>query len=61
MLIKEKKISNFSNLFLTKLGMNRKDSKLVSKLLVKSDMSQHFSHGVIRLVQYYNMVKNKIY
>lgn len=61
MLIREKKINSFANLFLTKLGMNKEDSKLVSKLLVKSDMSKHFSHGVIRLVQYYNMVKKKIY
>lgn len=61
MLIKEKKINIFANSFLTKLGMNKKDSKLVSKLLVRSDMSKHFSHGVIRLVQYYNMVRKKIY
>ena len=51
MLIKEKKINIFANSFLTKLGMNKKDSKLVSKLLVRSDMSKHFSHGVIRLVR----------
>lgn len=61
MLIKPNKVFNFAKSFLKKLNLGEKKSSRIAELLVKSDMSNHFSHGVIRLIQYHNMVKDKIY
>lgn len=61
MLIKKKNILNFSINFLKKTGLNRADSELISNQLIKSDMCNHFSHGVNRLLQYFNGAKKKIY
>lgn len=61
MLIDKKKIFNFSKYILEKIGLNRPDSNIIAELLIKADMSNHFSHGTIRLIQYHNMVENGIY
>ena len=61
MLIKPNKVFNFAKSCLKKLNLDEKKSSRIAELLVKSDMSNHFSHGVIRLIQYHNMVKDKIY
>ena len=59
MLIKKKNILKFSINFLKKTGLNRADSELISNQLVRSDMCNHFSHGVNRLLQYFNGAKKK--
>ena len=61
MLIKKKNILKFSINFLKKTGLNRADSELISNQLIRSDMCNHFSHGVNRLLQYFNGAKKKIY
>ena len=61
MLIDKKKIFNFSKYILEKIGLNRPDANIIAELLIKADMSNHFSHGTIRLIQYHNMVENGIY
>ena len=60
MIIKEKNIKKFISLFLEKLKVKKKDSKIIANYLVDSDMSGHFSHGINRIFQYENAVKNKI-
>ena len=60
MIIKEKNIKNFITLFLEKLKLKKSDAKIVAKRLVDSDMSGHFSHGINRIFQYENAVKQKI-
>jgi LDH2 family malate/lactate/ureidoglycolate dehydrogenase len=59
--IKKEKAIQFSNKFLTKLGLSKNNSAIVSKNLVKSDMCNHFSHGINRLIQYYHGINNGIY
>ena len=58
--IKEKDIKKFITLFLEKLNVERKDSKIISNHLVNADMSGHFSHGVNRIFQYEKAIKKKI-
>tara|TARA_B100000963_G_scaffold358210_1_gene382294 strand:- start:38404 stop:39450 length:1047 start_codon:yes stop_codon:yes gene_type:complete len=60
MIIKEKKALKFCYLFLKKIGLDNSKSKIISSHLVKSDMSGHFSHGINRLIQYYNAVKKGV-
>ena len=50
MLIKPNKVFNFAKSCLKKLNLDEKKSSRIAELLVKSDMSNHFSHGVIRLI-----------
>ena len=60
MIIKENQIKKFVNLIFLKMGLNKKDSALVSEQLINSDMSGHYSHGINRIFQYQNGVKKKI-
>ena len=60
MIVSHKKIINFAIKFLSKLGLKKNQSQVVAKLLVKSDMCKHYSHGINRLFQYYNSVANDI-
>ena len=61
MIIKEKKALQFTIKCLIKIGLKKNDAEHVSKLLVKADMSNHFSHGILRIIQYFHMTKKKIY
>jgi len=61
MLIKQKTAKQFTQYFLKKTGLGKRDNDLVSESLIRADMSNHFSHGIIRLIQYYKMVKKGIY
>lgn len=60
MIVSHKKVINFAIKFLCKLGLKKKQSQIIAKLLVNSDMCKHYSHGVNRLFQYYNSVANGI-
>ena len=53
MKISYKKLINKSSNFLNHAGVSKAVSKIVSKNLVEADMSGHFSHGIIRLIQYF--------
>ena len=59
MLIKKKYIK-ILNKFFKKTGLNRADSELISNQLIRSDMCNHFSHGVNRLLQYFNGAKKNL-
>ena len=51
MKISYKNLFKLSNNFLLSSGVPKHISKIVSNHLVASDMSGHFSHGTIRLIQ----------
>ena len=46
--------------FLLSSGVPAHISKIVSNHLVTSDMSGHFSHGTLRLIQYFNGISSKL-
>ncbi len=60
MILKEKKIKKFIKLFLEKLNVPGENAKIISKYLVEADMSGHYSHGINRIFQYENAIKNKV-
>ena len=60
MKISYKNLFRLSHNFLLSSGVPRHISKIVSSHLVASDMSGHFSHGTIRLIQYFNGISSKI-
>ena len=60
MKISYKNLFKLSNNFLLSSGVPKHISKIVSNHLVASDMSGHFSHGTIRLIQYFNGINSKI-
>ena len=61
MFIEKNKILKFTKFILNKIGLNSNDASLIAAMLVKADMCKHFSHGTIRLIQYYNKVKSGVY
>ena len=59
MKISYNKLLKFTSNFLTQAGVNKHFSIVISKKLIKSDMSGHHSHGIIRLIQYFDGIKKK--
>ncbi|HWH78681.1 MAG TPA: Ldh family oxidoreductase, partial [Candidatus Binatus sp.] len=59
--IDHQQLLNFCNQLLSRGGMPADDANLVAELLVKGELRGYSGHGVIRVPQYLEFIKNGVY